>query len=102
MQEDHVSMGWHAARKLRRSIDGLTRVVAIEVLTAANSLDLRARSAPALRPAAATGEIVRRLRTAVREPGPDRYLAPQIEAAVELTRSGAVVAAAETATGPLA
>ena len=31
MQEDHVSMGWSAARKLRRSVDGLTRVVAIEV-----------------------------------------------------------------------
>ena len=28
MQEDHVSMGWHAARKLRRAVDGLTRVLA--------------------------------------------------------------------------
>ncbi|HKH07535.1 MAG TPA: histidine ammonia-lyase, partial [Agromyces sp.] len=35
MQEDHVSMGWAAARKLRRAIDGLTRVLAIEVMTAA-------------------------------------------------------------------
>ena len=35
-------MGWSAARKLRRSVDGLTRVVAIEVLTAARALDLRA------------------------------------------------------------
>ena len=42
MQEDHVSMGWSAARKLRRSVDGLTRVLAIEVLTAARALDLRA------------------------------------------------------------
>ena len=42
MQEDHVSMGWSAARKLRRSVDGLTRVVAIEVLTAARALDMRA------------------------------------------------------------
>ena len=41
MQEDHVSMGWSAARKLRRSVDGLTRVIAIEVLTAARALDLR-------------------------------------------------------------
>ena len=41
MQEDHVSMGWAAARKLRRAVDGLTRVVAIELLTAARSLDLR-------------------------------------------------------------
>ncbi|MCW2756584.1 MAG: hutH, partial [Nocardioidaceae bacterium] len=29
MQEDHVSMGWSAARKLRRSVDGLTRVLAV-------------------------------------------------------------------------
>ncbi len=42
MQEDHVSMGWAAARKLRRGIDGLARVLAIEVLTAARALDLRA------------------------------------------------------------
>ena len=41
MQEDHVSMGWSAARKLRRSVDGLTRVVAIEVLTAARAIDMR-------------------------------------------------------------
>ncbi|MGB3593223.1 MAG: histidine ammonia-lyase, partial [Ornithinimicrobium sp.] len=41
MQEDHVSLGWHAARKLRRSLDGLTRVLAIEVLTAARALELR-------------------------------------------------------------
>ncbi|MFY9669294.1 MAG: histidine ammonia-lyase, partial [Trebonia sp.] len=42
MQEDHVSMGWSAARKLRRAVDGLTRVLAIELLTAARALDLRA------------------------------------------------------------
>ena len=47
MQEDHVSMGWSAARKLRRSVDALTRVLAIEVLTAARALDLRAPLTPA-------------------------------------------------------
>jgi histidine ammonia-lyase len=41
MQEDHVSMGWHAARKLRQAVDGLASVLAIEVLTAARALDLR-------------------------------------------------------------
>ena len=46
MQEDHVSMGWSAARKLRRSVDGLTRVLAVEVLTAARALDLRAPLEP--------------------------------------------------------
>ena len=65
MQEDHVSMGWSAARKLRRSVDGLTRVVAIEVLTAARALDLRAP----LEPSPATGAVVRLLRD-VRHRGP--------------------------------
>ncbi|MHB1090943.1 MAG: histidine ammonia-lyase, partial [Ilumatobacteraceae bacterium] len=37
MQEDHVSMGWNAARKLRRGIDNLTRIIAIELVTAARA-----------------------------------------------------------------
>ena len=102
MQEDHVSMGWSAARKLRRSVDGLTRVVAIELLTAARALDLRA---PARRhvPAPATGAVVRLLRRARRRgPGPDRYLSPEIEAAVALVASGAVLSAVEEVIGELA
>jgi histidine ammonia-lyase len=98
MQEDHVSMGWSGARKLRRAVDGLTRVVAIELLTAARALDLRAP----LRPGPATGAVVTALRTRVPAPGPDRYLAPEIAAAVDLVRDGSLVAAAETVTGPLA
>lgn len=98
MQEDHVSMGWSAARKLRRSIDGLTRVLAIEILTAARGIDLRAP----LTPAPATGAAVAVLRRHVGGPGPDRYLAPEIAAAVELAQSGAIVAAVEQAIGPLA
>lgn len=98
MQEDHVSMGWAAARKLRRSVDGLTRVLAIEVLTAARALDLRAP----LVPSAATAAVVRALRDAgIEGPGPDRHLSPEIEAAVELVRSGAVVAAAEAVIGEM-
>ena len=98
MQEDHVSMGWSAARKLRRSIDGLTRVLAIEVLTAARGIDLRAP----LGPAPATGAVIARLREDVTGPGPDRYLSPEIEATVALVRSGGLLAAAERVTGPLA
>lgn len=90
-------MGWSAARKLRRAIDGLTRVLAIEVLTAARGIDLRAP----LVPSPATGAVVALLRTRVEGPGPDRYLAPEIEAAVDLVASGAVVAAAESVVGPL-
>ncbi len=98
MQEDHVSMGWSAARKLRRSVDGLTRVVAIEVLTAARALDQRAP----LEPSPATGAVVRLLReSGVEGPGPDRHLSPEIETAVELVRSGAVLAAAQSVIGEL-
>jgi len=93
MQEDHVSMGWSAARKLRRSVDALTRVLAIELLTAARALDLRAPLAPG----PATGAVVTALRQRVAGPGPDRFLAPEIEAAVDFVRSGDAVAAAESA-----
>ncbi|MFM1861437.1 MAG: hypothetical protein RLY80_1026 [Actinomycetota bacterium] len=41
MQEDHVSMGWHAARKLRKSIDAFTRVIAIELMIASRAVDMR-------------------------------------------------------------
>jgi histidine ammonia-lyase len=93
MQEDHVSMGWSAARKLRRAVDGLTRVIAIELLTAARALDLRAP----LTPAPATAAVVKGLRERVAGPATDRYLAPEIEAAVEYVASGQALAA----TGPL-
>jgi histidine ammonia-lyase len=93
MQEDHVSMGWSAARKLRRSVDALGRVLAIELLTAARALDLRAP----LQPGPATGAVVAALRTAVEGPGHDRFLAPEIDAAVELVRTGGAVAAADSA-----
>ena len=98
MQEDHVSMGWSAARKLRRSVDGLTRVVAIEVLTAARALDLRRP----LEPSPATGAVVDLLRSSgIQGPGPDRHLSPEIETAVELVRSGAVLHAVEEVIGEL-
>ena len=99
MQEDHVSMGWSAARKLRRSVDGLTRVVAVEVLTAARALDLRRP----LEPSPATDAVVRLLRASgIEGPGPDRHLSPEIETAVELVRSGAVLTAVEEVIGELA
>ena len=98
MQEDHVSMGWSAARKLRRAVDGLTRVVAIELLTAARSLDLRRP----LTPAPATAAVRDALRVTVPGPGPDRHLGPEIDAAVEVVASRRALAAAESVIGPLA
>lgn len=97
MQEDHVSMGWSSARKLRRAVDGLKNVLAIEILTAARALDLRAP----LTPAPATAAVVKALRDHVAGPGPDRFLAPEIEAAATMVGTGAMVAAAESAIGAL-
>jgi histidine ammonia-lyase len=92
-------MGWGAARKLRRAVDGLGRVVAIEVLTAARALDLRAP----LEPSPASRAVVDLLRGhGVEGPGPDRHLSPEIEAAVGLVQSGAVLAAAQSMIGELA
>ncbi|MCA0436101.1 MAG: histidine ammonia-lyase [Actinobacteria bacterium] len=99
MQEDHVSMGWAAGRKLRRSIDGLARVLAIEVLTAARGLELRAP----LRPGPAGAAAIEALRAeGWPGAGPDRWLAPEIELAHQVVRSGALVAAVSGAVGPLA
>jgi histidine ammonia-lyase len=98
MQEDHVSMGWSSARKLRRAVDGLTRVLAIELLTAARGLEMRAP----LSPGQATGAVITALRAAgAPTPGPDRWLAPEIEIAVSFVAAGGAVSAAEAVTGPL-
>ena len=94
MQEDHVSMGWSAARKLRRAIDGLTSVLAVEMLTAARALDLRSP----LEPGPATGAVVRTVREHVPGPGPDRYLAPEIARVAGLITDGSVLEAVASVT----
>jgi histidine ammonia-lyase len=83
MQEDHVSMGWHAGRKLRKVVDNLRRVVAIELVTAARALDMRAP----LKPAPITGALLAKLRKEVPGVGPDRFLAPELEAAERLLKA---------------
>jgi histidine ammonia-lyase len=97
MQEDHVSMGWAAARKLRTVVANLGRILAVELLAAARALDLRAP----LEPAPATAAVRRLVRTHVDGPGSDRFLAPELAAAERLVRSGEVVAAAAAAVGDL-
>jgi histidine ammonia-lyase len=97
MQEDHVSMGWAGARKLRRAIDGLGRVLAIEVMTAARALDLRAP----LKPGPGTGAVLDRVRREIEGPGPDRFLSPEIEAVVAALQNGDLLAAAVARLGAL-
>ena len=84
MQEDHVSMGWSAGRKLRQSIENLTKIVGIEYLTAARAIDLRAP----LQPSLITGKAVSELRKISPGPGPDRFLAPDMQAAVDVVANG--------------
>jgi histidine ammonia-lyase len=90
MQEDHVSMGWSAARKLRKVVENLARILAIELVTAARAIELR----EGLKPSPATGRVVKELRKVVPGVGPDRFLSPELEAATTLVNSGSIVSAA--------
>ena len=58
MQEDHVSMSWGAARKLRTVVANLTRILAVELVCAARGLDIRAPLAPAPATGAVCGRSV--------------------------------------------
>ncbi len=97
MQEDHVSMGWAAARKLRQVVANLRSILAIELVAAARAIEMRAPLAPA----PATARAVAVLRELVPGLGPDRWLAPDLEAATDLLASGGLLAAVGAVTGPL-
>ncbi|UOQ61291.1 histidine ammonia-lyase [Leucobacter rhizosphaerae] len=99
MQEDHVSLGWHAGRKLRRSLDGLARVLGIELLASTRALDFRAQDPEAGRPSAATAAVHALFRTRIPAPETDTFLSPTITAAAEFVGSGAVRDAVERALG---
>ena len=81
MQEDHVSMGWSAARKLRRAVANLGRILACELVCAARGLELRAPLRPAAGTAAAVCRPARRRRSGA---GPDRWLSPELAVAERL------------------
>jgi len=89
MQEDHVSMGWSAARKLRKAVSNLTNIIAIELVTAARAIELRAP----LTPSPASTRVINALRKNVPGPGPDRYLSPELVAAGEFVGAGEVMSA---------
>ena len=93
MQEDHVSMAWSAARKLRKVVDNVRRILAVEYVIAARAIELRSPHSPA----PATGVLVDLLRTRVAGVGPDRYLSPELGATEELLRSNALATALHAA-----
>jgi histidine ammonia-lyase len=98
MQEDHVSMGWSAARKLRLAVRNLARILAVELACAARALELRAPLAPA----AGTGAALDAVREVVPGHGPDRFLSPELAAVEELVVSGALLRRVESSVGELA
>jgi histidine ammonia-lyase len=97
MQEDHVSMGWGAAHKLRASLDNLGGILAIELVVAARGLELR----QPLEPSTATAAALAAVRSDVPGFGADRWLSPELEAAKRLVLSGSVVDAVERTSGAL-
>jgi histidine ammonia-lyase len=98
MQEDHVSMGWAATVKLRRVLDNLRSLLAVELLAAVRGLQLR----QPLRPSPAGQAALRVVGAATGVPGPDVFLAPVLEAARDLIAGQDLRAAIEQAAGPLA
>lgn len=88
MQEDHVSMGWHAARKLRRSLSAFADVLAIELVASSRAMALRAP----LSASPATAAVADLVNSVTGGPGPDRWLSPQLSAVGELVRNGQILA----------
>jgi histidine ammonia-lyase len=84
MQEDHVSMGWHAARKLRSAIKNLTQVLGIELVASARAIEMRAP----LKPGPVSASVISEFRKFVAGPGVDRYLSPELRAANDFVASG--------------
>ena len=91
-------MGWSAARKLRKVVDNLSRILAIELVTAARAIEMRTELAPA----PATASVIEALRATVPGPGPDRFLSPELEAADRFVKSGAATVAARKVVSELA
>ena len=89
-QEDHVSMGANAARHTLEILDNLRHIVAIELLAAAQAVDLRATGPDGLAPLTRT--VYDKIRSRVKVLEHDRALTPDIEAVADLVRSNAVLA----------
>jgi histidine ammonia-lyase len=96
-QEDHVSMGWGAGRKLTGVLANTARVIAVELICAAEGVEHRRP----LRPGAGTAAVLAEIRTLVEPLDRDRPPGPAIEAVADTVRRGEVVRAAEAALGSL-
>ena len=89
LQEDHVSLGWSACRKLRTAVDNLRRILAVELAVAARALELRSP----LTPAPATDAVATRIRSVTGPAGPDVWVTPRLEGVVDEIRARLIVSA---------
>lgn len=85
-QEDHVSMGWGAARKLLAVVDNVRRVLAIEILCAVQAIEHR----EPLTPGRGTNRLVETVRRQVSALDGDRSLRPDIEAVAGMIAAGEI------------
>jgi len=97
MQEDHVSMGWAAAKKLRTVLDNLASLLAVELLAGVRGLQLRAP----LTPSPAGRAAIAAVGGFAGQPGPDLFLAPVLEGARAVIAGRALRADIEASVGPL-
>jgi histidine ammonia-lyase len=96
-REDHVSMGMTSARKLREIVTNVEAIMAVEVLCAAQAIDLQQPETLGRGTAAAHSEV----RSAIPHLDGDRLLSRDIEAVLTLERKGTIVRAVEDAIGAL-
>ncbi len=86
-KEDHVSMGTHAARKAYEILKNSEHVLGIELMCAAQGLDLRRP----LQPAPATGAVLKEFRKNVAYLAKDRVMYPDMEQAYQMVQSGVLI-----------
>jgi histidine ammonia-lyase len=96
-REDHVPMSTAAARKCRAVVENATRVLASELLCAAQGIEFHRP----LRPGKGAEAAYRHIREHVRPLDRDRTLHPDLEAVERLIRTGSLLTAVETACGRL-
>ena len=96
-KEDHVSMATHAARKALEVVVNLENILAIELISACQALDLRLP----LKPSKVTGAVLKLIRSVIPAWKNDRQIYKDIRKACELLRSGRLVAEVEKQGGRL-
>ncbi|MEG1502011.1 MAG: histidine ammonia-lyase [Synergistaceae bacterium] len=96
-QEDHVSMGGYSAYKGRNIVENTARVIAIEMLVAAQGIDFRAP----LIPGKGTGVAFKEFRKHIHFYEKDEYMQPLMLKSLELVKNNTILDAVESAIGKL-